>query len=887
MLVRPLFKTIVLVLFLLPLTTTFVIAQSAPPVGDTYSSSGSPRTNYGTQPTLIVREGFNTYLQFNLAALPAGASVSKATLRLFVDSVPANGSFDVYPVESSWSESTLDYNNQPSLGASATGGHPIALTSSNVNDFVLIDVTTLVQEWVNQSVANNGIALVLEGYTGSFSFDSKESTATSHHAELEIAMSGPVGPQGPQGAPGAIGPQGPAGPAGATGAAGAPGAGAWTTTSSSFTQPAIGANTPSITVGNSSWMAVGQVVFVKTGGYYEVFSTSSTGVVLTNLGYAGNASAGTTIASAQALSAAGLIGATGATGTTGPAGATGPAGPTGATGATGPLGPAGPTGATGATGPGYHATSPTSITVGTGSHSFTTQSGLAYVVGDQVRAVSNGTPANWMEGQVTAYSGTSLTVNVALANGSGTDSDWNLSVAGVQGPSGAPGVAGATGPQGPAGATGATGATGPAGPQGSIGLTGATGPQGPIGLTGPQGAVGPSGPLGPQGPQGQQGLQGAMGPIGPIGPAGPTGPNGAAGQGFNFRNAYVSGTQYAAYDVVTESGSTYEAMQSNQNADPASDVAANVGNWALMAQAGTAGPQGAAGATGPAGPQGSTGLTGATGPQGPIGLTGAPGATGPQGQQGLQGPVGMTWQRTFNANSAYNVNDAVAYNGSSYIALNSLQANQNNPTPDTDSTDWQMLAQMGAAGAIGPQGPQGGVGATGPIGPQGPIGLTGATGAAGANGATGPMGPQGPIGLTGPQGATGATGTFGAGVNDPQAPYTALPGDNGKLITMSGGTGMTVTLPDPATLSPTWYAGIQNLNASNNLTVTSAANINGANTAITLLPYQIVQVWTDRTSYYTTPALVAGANITLTPSSIGSRFQSLLIWLPPAPRAAT
>ena len=73
-------------------------------------------------------------------------------------------------------------------------------------------------------------------------------------------------------------------------------------------------------------------------------------------------------------------------------------------------------------------------------------------------------------------------------------------------------------------------------------------------------------------------------------------------------------------------------------------------------------------------------------------MTGAPGGPDP-GSAGYTRSVAMARQRTFNANSAYNVNDAVAYNGSSYIALNSLQANQNNPTPDTDSTDWQMLAK--------------------------------------------------------------------------------------------------------------------------------------------------------------------------------------------------
>ena len=57
----------------------------------------------------------------------------------------------------------------------------------------------------------------------------------------------------------------------------------------------------------------------------------------------------------------------------------------GATGPTGPTGPAGATGATGAAGAGYLATSTSSVAIGTGTKTFTTQGGLAYLPGDYVR----------------------------------------------------------------------------------------------------------------------------------------------------------------------------------------------------------------------------------------------------------------------------------------------------------------------------------------------------------------------------------------------------------------------------------------------------------------------------------------------------------------------
>jgi hypothetical protein len=141
-------------------------------------------------------------------------------LRLFVGSVNRSGSFDVFQIGSAWSEGTLNYNNAPPLGTSATGGHSIAVSASSVNQFVLVDITPLVQEWVSGSLPNNGLALSLTTSGGSFSFDSKESIYTSHQPELEITLNGPAGPQGPQGLQGDPGPAGPQGPQGVTGAQG-------------------------------------------------------------------------------------------------------------------------------------------------------------------------------------------------------------------------------------------------------------------------------------------------------------------------------------------------------------------------------------------------------------------------------------------------------------------------------------------------------------------------------------------------------------------------------------------------------------------------------------------------------------------------------------------
>lgn len=112
------------------------------------------------------------------------------------------------------------------------------------------------------------------------------------------------------------------------------------------------------------------------------------------------------------------------------------------TGSVGQTGPTGATGSAGTNGAGYGGTSATSLAIAIASKTFTTQAGLAYVVGSRTRAASNANGANYMEGLVTAYSGTTLTINVDAVGGAGTFADWNLSIAGSVGATGATGATG-------------------------------------------------------------------------------------------------------------------------------------------------------------------------------------------------------------------------------------------------------------------------------------------------------------------------------------------------------------------------------------------------------------------------------------------------------------
>jgi len=167
------------------------------PSEDTFVSASNPNLNYGTSPILVVQPGSVVYMKFNLSSLPLSASVQRATLRLYVDALVEPGMFDVFPVLGDWSENTLTYSsNPPGLGPSAIG-RTIPVTSFSLNNYVLADITSLVQDWVNRKLANNGLALKLTSAGGTFSFDAREALLTGNAPELDIKLVKGVDPTGP------------------------------------------------------------------------------------------------------------------------------------------------------------------------------------------------------------------------------------------------------------------------------------------------------------------------------------------------------------------------------------------------------------------------------------------------------------------------------------------------------------------------------------------------------------------------------------------------------------------------------------------------------------------------------------------------------------------
>jgi hypothetical protein len=178
---------LILWLALLSVTLLAWTAASAQitPLADSYTYTADPTTNYGAGVLLEVDGAtITSYIQFPLSSIPSGATVSAATLKLYVNTVTTAGSFNVDYVNGSWSESALTYSTAPALGGTIASN--VAITAADKNQYILINVTSAVQAWLSGDQTNDGIALVANSKFNA-TFDSKENTTTSHPPELDIA----------------------------------------------------------------------------------------------------------------------------------------------------------------------------------------------------------------------------------------------------------------------------------------------------------------------------------------------------------------------------------------------------------------------------------------------------------------------------------------------------------------------------------------------------------------------------------------------------------------------------------------------------------------------------------------------------------------------------
>ncbi len=157
-----------------PSPTPIPVTVTKGSVADTYFSLWYPYNNFGADDTFGVRSSnvSDAFLYFDLADIPIGSRILDARLELNLISA-TNGNtltVQVQKVNRSWTETGLTWR-QASDGVSWKNGGAAAIPedrgaktysqltiNQNTRNFTL-DVTKLVQEWIETGVANHGLIL--------------------------------------------------------------------------------------------------------------------------------------------------------------------------------------------------------------------------------------------------------------------------------------------------------------------------------------------------------------------------------------------------------------------------------------------------------------------------------------------------------------------------------------------------------------------------------------------------------------------------------------------------------------------------------------------------------------------------------------------------------
>jgi hypothetical protein len=127
-------------------------------------------------PTCDQPQTSQSLIQFDLSAIPVGATINSATLRLFHSINDGSGdAFELYRNTSAWDETTTTYNTRPSADPAAVGSFVIGDNAIGV--YREADVTGVVSDWHSGTFPNFGLTLrqINETPVGWIYIDSKES----------------------------------------------------------------------------------------------------------------------------------------------------------------------------------------------------------------------------------------------------------------------------------------------------------------------------------------------------------------------------------------------------------------------------------------------------------------------------------------------------------------------------------------------------------------------------------------------------------------------------------------------------------------------------------------------------------------------------------------
>ena len=209
---------------------------NAYPTDNVYISEFFPNKNFVSSSVLYTGEytrykncpdSYRSLLKFDIpGSIPSKCKITKALLYIYVNrkdkdhcSYPSQ-TVTVYNNLVNFSQNTVTWSNAPNISITL---YKTKISNRDIGHYVKFDITNLVRDWYNNTIANNGLTLVgIEDtpYT-IIGYDSSRGTnspylSIDYNCDTPCPIC-PTGPTGPQGCPGPTGPKGCPGPAGPQG----------------------------------------------------------------------------------------------------------------------------------------------------------------------------------------------------------------------------------------------------------------------------------------------------------------------------------------------------------------------------------------------------------------------------------------------------------------------------------------------------------------------------------------------------------------------------------------------------------------------------------------------------------------------------------------------
>jgi hypothetical protein len=174
-------------------SSTYVSTPSA----DSYMEKNNPGKTPGSENRIKIRmdsDGDDTkhgLIKFNLSSIPANTVINSAYIYLDSKDIRSGQTTYFYRLTRDWVESTVSWNNASTGIPWTTGGGDYAAGAYAsyypvVNCMIKIDITNLVQGWIDGSYPNYGLLMLSTGTEGEVQYTSRDDGSASARPRLVV-----------------------------------------------------------------------------------------------------------------------------------------------------------------------------------------------------------------------------------------------------------------------------------------------------------------------------------------------------------------------------------------------------------------------------------------------------------------------------------------------------------------------------------------------------------------------------------------------------------------------------------------------------------------------------------------------------------------------------